>query len=88
MSLEEAAKRYPIGTKFKSWDDNYKIREIKPYPGNKNCTWYFSDINTIRSDNGIYCEGDNWGRSNPSIYKNGVWAEIVYSSNNQIYELW
>jgi hypothetical protein len=74
--LEEALKRYPVGTKFKSVCDGDRVREIQPYHEGDSLIWKVnSDLTEIRSDNGIktfdeFC-------SNPTIYENGKWAEIV-----------
>jgi hypothetical protein len=74
--LEQACKYYTVGTKFKSVCDNNRVREIQPYHEGDSLIWKVSsDLTEIRSDNGIktfdeFC-------SNPTIYENGKWAEIV-----------
>ena len=80
--LEEAKRRYPVGTYFKSPDDGYKIREVKPYNIGSDITWYWSEEPkgpVIRSLSSLFCQ-DVEGKptcSNPHVYKDGKWAEIV-----------
>lgn len=74
--LAEAKRRYPIGTKFISeFDDSGAIREIYPFDLNKGVSFEFEGDN-IRIENGISISR-TYGCSNPLIYKNGKWAEIV-----------
>jgi len=88
--LEEAERRYPIGTKFKSeFSDNGTIREVKPYSRHHTtCEWYWdTHAKGIRSANGLYNAMPN-ACSNPLIYENGKWAEIVTSAEDTIPEKW
>jgi hypothetical protein len=80
--LEEAKRRYPVGTYFKSPDDGYKIREVKPYTIGSNITWFWSEEikgTVIRSLSGLFCRcvENTPACSNPHVYKDGIWAEIV-----------
>ena len=81
--LEEAVRRYPIGTKFKSeFSDNGTIREVKPYRNHTTCEWYWdTHAKGIRSANGLYNAMPN-ACSNPLIYEDGKWAEIVTSAED------
>lgn len=74
--LEEAKRRYPIGTKFISLvpEDANMIREIKPYQG-RDTVEFSTTNNVVRCKNGIY--NGNGGCSHPYIYRDGKWAEIV-----------
>jgi hypothetical protein len=87
--LEEAVRRYPIGTKFKSeFSDNGTIREVKPYRNHTTCEWYWdTHAKGIRSANGLYNAMPN-ACSNPLIYEDGKWAEIVTSAEDTIPEKW
>jgi hypothetical protein len=69
--LEEARKRYPIGTKFKCIpgvnNDHIMVSEVEPY-------FYslYEDSIAVKSNQGV-------------VYKYGVWAEIINeSSRNSI----
>lgn len=77
--IEEAKRRYPIGTKFISVEDGDMIRTVSPYGSNKTVEWkvitWRSDSNAIYALNGINTKGG--GCSNPIIYWNGNWAKIV-----------
>lgn len=74
--LEEAYRRYPVGTKFKSACDDNKVREIRPYNEGESLIWRVNpSLTEVRSDNGIKTFGEFC--SNPTIYENGKWAEIV-----------
>ena len=80
--IAEAYRRYPIGTKFKSPDDRGAIREVKPYAGKFTVVWALDRHGKLRADNGMFNDiFDDRGRktfcSNPHIYYEGVWAEIV-----------
>jgi hypothetical protein len=90
--LEEAKRRYPLGTYFKSPDDGYKIREVKPYTIGSNITWEWSEETkgtVIRSLSGLFCQcvEDTPACSNPHVYKNGIWAEIVSTPKAKTEEL-
>lgn len=89
--LEYANKNYCIGTFFRSTiveSDKERVREVKLYPG-------YKDINyTIhRNEKDVYVYASNGmcttsvdGKevcSNPYIYKNGVWCEIVPNPNKE-----
>lgn len=84
--IAEAYRRYPIGTKFKSLDDGGAIREVKPYAGNSIVVWVLDRNGKLRADNGMFNDiFDDRGRkhlcSNPHIYHEGVWAEIVQETS-------
>lgn len=84
--IEEAYRRYPIGTKFKSPDDGGAIREVKPYAGRFTVVWALDRNGKLRADNGMFNDiFDDRGRktfcSNPHIYHEGVWAEIVQETS-------
>lgn len=80
--IAEAYRRYPIGTKFKSPDDKGAIREVKPYAGRSTVVWALDRNGKLRADNGMFNDVLDRGRktlcSNPHIYHEGVWAEIVH----------
>jgi FtsZ-binding cell division protein ZapB len=81
--IKEANKRYHLGVWFISKCDNNKKRIIEPYHKGQKITWYYSPVtDEIRSDNGINTNGGCC--SNPTIYSNGVWAEIVSAPCPQI----
>ena len=74
--LAEALRRYPVGTKFKSVCDGNRVREIQPYNEEESLIWKVNlSLTEVRSDNGIKTFGEFC--SNPTIYENGKWAEIV-----------
>jgi hypothetical protein len=80
--LEEAKRRYPVGTYFKSFEKKDQVREVKPYKRGSDITWYWSEElkgSVIRSLSGLYTEDIHRERacSNPCVYKDGKWAEIV-----------
>lgn len=84
--IAEAYRRYPIGTKFKSPDDKGAIREVKPYGNNSTVIWALDRHKKLRTDNGMFNDiFDDRGRktfcSNPHIYHEGVWAEIVQETS-------
>ncbi len=73
--LAKAYRLYPIGIKFKSFEENSLVREVQPYGSNKTVTWFIDKNGYVRSENGIKC---SYGLcSNPSIYQKGVWSEII-----------
>ncbi len=76
--LMYANRHYTNGKKFRSeFDESSKIRTIVPYGKEPVNTWtisFWQDEIAVRSDSGI---GDGMGCSNPAIYKNGKWAELV-----------
>lgn len=77
--LAEAKRRYPIGTKFRSFEKPDTVRIVTLWHDAHSIIWKLQDGGkTVRSENGI---GDNLGCSNPAIYKNGQWAEIVSDSS-------
>ncbi len=81
--LEEAKRKYTIGIKFKSeFDDNGKIREIQYYPGcdknGKGLNFRYNSKDQIRVS-----INSNSGCSDPLIYNNGKWAEIVSSPKQE-----
>jgi len=76
--LEYAKKTYLVGIEFKSeFDDNGKIREIQCYPGydknGKGLNFRFTDTDSIR----ISISTNKGGCSDPLIYKNGKWVDII-----------
>lgn len=75
--LAEAKRKYPVGTVFVSWDDDNRHRTVNLYPGEKEITWYWCQNPSlcIRNDNGMKTEGVFC--SNPHVYKDGKWAEII-----------
>lgn len=79
--LEKAYRDYPIGTKFVSWDDTSRVREIKPYPGRSEIIWSIdNDTRKVRCNNGMFYENPEGGNnfcSNPHIYYKGEWAKII-----------
>ena len=76
--LAEAKRKYPIGTKFISFNDGNRIRTVNPYAGKKTVTWKICGKD-VRSYNGLYTIADDGDGacSNPLIYCNGKWAKIV-----------
>lgn len=87
--IKEAERRYPLGTKFISADDRGRTREVQPFGKESTVIWRYWDVSKeIRCENGMYIE-DIKGRSacsNPHIYKNGVWAEIVKPGTRELSE--
>lgn len=82
--IEEANKKYKIGTIFKSeFSDHGKLREVQPYIGNTTVTYkcFQGETGIIRCGNGMYFKDINKQNvcSNPIVYQNGEWAEIVTS---------
>lgn len=80
LLIEEANKRYFVGIKFKSIvpQDRNAIRVVLPFDEQKDNSvkWVFDSYdNNIYAKNGIFT--NNYCCSNPYIYKNGKWAEIV-----------
>jgi len=77
--LKYAHDKYTIGIKFKSINKEEVgiIREVIPYSeADKEVFWNFDSNNSVvYSSNGIKC--DSRTCSNPTIYKDGKWAEIV-----------
>lgn len=73
--VKEAERRYPIGTKFISFRDEGRIREVQPYDGYITVKWYIDSNGYVRADNGMRTKGGFC--SNPTVYENGKWAEIV-----------
>lgn len=74
--LDEAYKRYPIGTKFISKTDNGLIREIKPYGTHNTVKFELTENNKIWCSNGLDI-GKGGCCSNPFLYEEGKWVEIV-----------
>lgn len=74
--IKEAEKRYPVGTVIKSFTDGGKLRTVKPYYKMDTMIWKY-----IPEGDRLYCNGGMDIRgglcSNPDIYKDGVWAEVV-----------
>lgn len=84
--IEEAKRRGFLreGNEFYScFDDRNKIRVIKPYDSNSNINLYLDCVGYLRYDSGLNNEYDCSLCSNPAIYKDGVWAEIVSESLEQ-----
>lgn len=85
---KEAVKRgFVNGARFVSeFSDFNSIRKITPHIShNTKCTWkYENQINALRSDNGL---DSSTGCSNPLIFKNGKWAEIVPSNHKEIEDI-
>jgi hypothetical protein len=84
--IAEAYRRYPIGTKFISPDDKGAIRKVLPYGNNSTVVWVVDRHGKVRANNGMFNGvSDDWGRrpfcSNPHIYHEGVWAEIVHETS-------
>jgi hypothetical protein len=84
--IAEAKKRgfYDIGNKFiSSISDNCKKREIRPYNTQ-------GEISYIFDDNGLWCDEGmatfNKFCSNPYIFKDGKWAEIIQEETIKIGE--
>jgi hypothetical protein len=74
--LQEAKRRYPKGTKFKSGADNDRIRTVKEYGAYTPIEFYWCTSYgepCIRS--AMYNPSDFC--SNPCVYVDGQWAEIV-----------
>jgi hypothetical protein len=77
--ISEANRLFPIGTWFISSDDKNRKRQVKPYDDNKKVTWYVNrDFSEVRCENGMFNTGLTLC-SNPCVYKDGKWAEIVAS---------
>lgn len=75
--LSYAEETYVKGVKFKSPDDDYEIRKMKYWGGEKCFKWYANNkSNTIRSSNGVHTNNMLFC-SNPAVYTDGKWAEIV-----------
>ena len=79
-ALKEEAKRRGFltkGTKFKStFDDNGMIRVVDNFKG----CYTYHDLNLdyihgLRYNDGL--DNKNGGCSNPCIYRDGVWAEVI-----------
>ena len=66
--LKEAARRYPVGTQFKSPQDNKVYTVIAPHPD-------FSDTNTHWGRDGILARTTR--NSGEWVYWHGEWAEII-----------
>lgn len=79
--LAYAKENYTIGTVFKStWDDKGKVRTVKPFEGKTFVSFYMSRDNKtgktcVRFNDGI--NSSDGGCSNPLIWIDGVWAEII-----------
>lgn len=81
--LREAERRYYIGVKFKSsFNDNGLIREVQPYSKDNIIIFgiapegkYGKDKLGIRFKDGVTTK--DGGCSNPLIYEDGEWAEII-----------
>jgi len=75
--LKEASKRYSIGTKFKSPNDDFEAREVDIYSDEEVIDYYFDSdgkYKCIRS--AMKCEGGLC--SNPLVWREDLgWAEIV-----------
>jgi len=83
--IQEAYRRYPIGTFFKSiFSDRGKVRKVALYCSQKDIKWRWSEYckGEIEAYNGIHTPSGSGLKASPSIYKDGKWAPIV---NNQIY---
>ncbi len=79
--LKQAYKLYTEGVEFRSiFTDHGKIRKVIPYDIKDGITWYI-DGKSIRSKDGLNCNGGFC--SNPTVYENGVWAEIISLSQPQ-----
>jgi hypothetical protein len=75
--LEKANRDYGIGVVFKStFSDCGLVRTVKPYYPGATKMVYEVYKNYIRCKGGMG-HTENKGCSNPIIYENGVWAEIV-----------
>ena len=82
--LKEAERRYPIGTMFKSFDKTQKgkdiIRIVKDYDSENPVGYYIGSIRDnfyIHSGMYPFCIKGKDVCSNPTVYENGIWAEIV-----------
>ena len=87
--IAEAIRKYPIGTIFKSPDDEGNWRKAEPYQGSSKKTFTFQyHDGIVRSHNGMntnarfIIKGDSeYICSNPAVYKNGKWAPIMGEPN-------
>lgn len=96
--LEEAYRRYTIGTKFKQLnegpgygDQTGRIREIQPYYKGEDVTFIIGNDNDVYCNSGLLPEDINGEPvcSNPRLRINGVWAEIVPDVNQfENYEIY
>jgi len=66
-----------MGTRFKSiFSDDGVIREIQPFKNNSEIKWkYIESGDYLWCSNGMVCNSTSC--SNPTIYKEGKWAEII-----------
>jgi hypothetical protein len=67
--LEEAKRRYPVGTEFRVAHNHSYIRLVTGHRKYKD-TFYGTHINLICKPTGDGCKG-------ASVYTDGVWAEII-----------
>jgi hypothetical protein len=77
-------KGFTIGRKFKSiFGDDGEVREIQPYCNGEKIVWRYIEYNdSLYCDSGMktfhsFC-------SNPSIYKDGVWAEVLPQESKEL----
>lgn len=94
MLLDKAYKDYTIGVKFKSYDDDGRIRKVKPYmswygKSEREVTYEIDSDGNVRCDSGMYTTGEDGEHvcSNPIVYRKETneWMEIVKeetTSNN------
>ncbi len=86
--LEKAKRDYCEGVVIKSFCDNNRLRIIAPYEGCAHIE-YKLERNGIRASNGmntVGCDGEHVC-SNPLIYENGKWAEIIRADQSPTLEL-
>ena len=85
--LDEAKRRYPIGTKFVSLDDNSEIREVKEFDSKTPISFYKSQSTRRRSSLDIRSTMFQFENccSNPSVFSNGKWADIIQETINLDY---
>lgn len=82
LITEAKRKGFVEGAYFIScFDDKDMVRKISPYRNGDNIKWCYSN-DELRSDNGI--NNLNGGCSNPAIYMNGKWADLIINQSIKI----
>lgn len=87
-----ANRKYPIGTRFMPFEGEKTIREVQPFNGRKSsspCIFSYSiekGVPVIRSSNGMLTKDvyGSYACSNPAVYVDGKWAEIVVDTASTI----